>query len=253
MHTHRPLRYSRNTLLRSAFTPPEACVRFAVETRNAIDLTMRGGDIFEVHLRSDGSAALLIADVSSKGALSIVHTEMMRRTFRMCASTERSPAVMMAMLNRLRFDGPPPTANVTFASAIIVAIERSTMICRYASAGHDIGLLFRDRAHRHLAPTGPVLGVIPDAVYTDCIEPFGNRDFLVLATDGFTECRDNTNQSRQFGTSGIARAVSDTALHSGATLSRALALSIDDFTAGNYRDDATLAVIVRGDRSGTVA
>ncbi len=253
MHTHRPLRYSRNTLLRSAFAPPAACVSFAVETRNAIDLTMRGGDIFEVHQRSDGSTALLIADVSSKGALSIVHTEMMRRTFRMCASSERSPAAMMAMLNRLRFDGPPPNSSVTFASAMIVAIDRSSVICRYASAGHDIGLLFRDRAHRHLAPTGPVLGVIPDAVYADCIEPFGDRDVFVLATDGFTECRSSADRNRQFGTAGIARATGNPAQQSCATVSSAIARSTDAFTGGHYRDDATLAVIVRSDRSSTVA
>ena len=248
MHTHRPLRYSRNTLLRSAFKPPQPCIRFTVEARDAVDHLLRGGDLFEAHLRADGSAAVLIADVSSKGALSVVHTEMMRRAFRMCATTERSPATMMSMLNRLRFDGPQSNGNVTFAAAIIVAMERGAMICRYASAGHDI---VEDRRQRHLVPTGPVLGILPDAVYTDCLEPFGGDDLLVLATDGFTECRGNAQRADQFGTSGLAHAVAEAGTQSCITVMRAVARCADDFTGGDYRDDATLAVIARNDGYGS--
>jgi sigma-B regulation protein RsbU (phosphoserine phosphatase) len=124
------------------------------------------------------------------------------------------------------------------------------MICRYASAGHDIGLFVNGRRHRHMAPTGPVLGVMPDAVYTDCMEPFGPRDLLLLATDGFTECRNNAEGPRQFGTAGIARCVADEAVQTCASTSRAVARAADLFTGGHYRDDATLAAIARNDGNG---
>jgi sigma-B regulation protein RsbU (phosphoserine phosphatase) len=214
---------------------------------------MRGGDIFELLQRADGSAVILIADISSKGALSVVHTELMRRAFRMCATTERSPAAMMSMLNRLRYDGPPPNHSVTFAAAIIVAVERGAMLCRYASAGHDIGLFVRGRSHRHLVPTGPVLGVFPDAVYVNCLEPFGDGDVLILATDGFTECRSDVPGSLQFGTTGIARAAGGVPMDSCIAISRSIARCADEHTGGHYRDDATLAVIARNDGHGNAA
>jgi serine phosphatase RsbU (regulator of sigma subunit) len=209
---------------------------------------MRGGDLFDIHLRTDGSAAILIADVSSKGAPSIIHTDMLRRAFRMCAMTERSPASIMSILNRLRFDVPqPPYMDATFASAVIVAIERGTMICRYASAGHDIGLFVNGTGHRHLAPTGPVLGVMTEVVYRERIEAFGRHDFLLLGTDGFTECRKNRAGAKQFGTAGIVRSIEDEVRRSCSSISHAVGRSADIFTAGHYRDDATLAVIARTD------
>ena len=212
---------------------------------------MRGGDIFELLQRADGSAVILIADISSKGALSVVHTELMRRAFRMCATTQRSPAAVMSTLNRLRFDGPPPNASVTFAAATIVAVERGAATCRYASAGHDIGLFVRGRSHRHLVPTGPILGIFPDAVYVNCLEPFGDRDVLILATDGFTECRREASGSPQFGTTGIAHAAAALSTNSCTEVSRSIVRRADEHTGGYYRDDATLAVIARNGDHGT--
>lgn len=253
MESHRAFRYSRDTLLRTALAPASPSVSYSLATRGASDQTLRGGDLFDAYVRPDGSVAILIADASSKGALSIVHTELMRRAFRMAAITERSPAAMMGLLNQLRFDGPPPFGNVTFAAALIVTIERCSEICRYASAGHDIGLFFRGRAHRHLRPTGPVLGVFGSAVYTDCIEPFCRDDFLLLATDGFTECRDAFDDGRQFGTAGLARAVATEPPRTCAAAASAVARRADEFSGGRYRDDATLAVIARNDDGGAGA
>jgi serine phosphatase RsbU (regulator of sigma subunit) len=205
----------------------------------------RGGDLFDSYVRPDGSCALLIADASSKGPLSIVHTEIMRRTFRLIASVERSPAQMLETLNALRFGSPPPYASVTFASALIVAIEPRSATCRYASAGHDIGIIARGRAHQHLESTGPVLGIFDDAEYGEHVETFVHGDLLLVATDGFTECRDVSNRSRQFGTSGLVRALASDMAATCRAISQTVVRSADTFTGGRYRDDATLAVIAR--------
>jgi serine phosphatase RsbU (regulator of sigma subunit) len=152
---------------------------------------------------------------------------------------------MLSALNRIRLDGPPPLPNETFASAIVVVIESGAVDCRYASAGHHIGLVAQGTAHRHLMPTGPVLGIIDDATFSDVSEPFSDRDLLLLATDGFTECRSASQPWHQFGTAGIARAIAGTTPHQWATAARLVAANADAFTGGHYRDDATLAVLAR--------
>jgi hypothetical protein len=222
---------------------PEPCIRFGVETRIATDAATRGGDLFDVLARADGSVAILIADVSSKDVLGIGHSRMLRAAFRNCAHREHSPAAMLSRFNRVRLDGPPPLCGGTFASALIVAVESGAMHFRYASAGHDIALVVQERSHRHLMPTGPVLGLLDDAIFADSVEPFGPRDRLLLATDGFTECRSKLDGMSQFGTTGIARTMAGASTNSCAVAAYTVAIAADAFTAGHYRDDATVAVI----------
>jgi serine phosphatase RsbU (regulator of sigma subunit) len=215
----------------------------AVESRSAADATRRGGDVFCTLDRADGSTAVLLADISSKGALSVLHAEIMRRAFMQAATFERTPARILAELNELRFEIPGRSASVTFASAVVAVLDPHARFVRYASAGHDIGVIAHGRAHRHLAPTGPVLGVIDGAVYADCMEPFAGDDLLVLATDGFTECRNAGERSEQFGTSGLVRALAASGGGSCRAAADAVARGADLFTGGLYRDDATVAVV----------
>jgi len=68
---------------------------------------------------------------------------------------------------------------------------------------------------------------------------------LLIASDGFTECRSDDDRRRQFGTTGIVRALAATASHSHGSASRAVAARADSFTSRRYDDDATLAAVAR--------
>lgn len=223
----------------------------AVESRSAADAARRGGDVFCTVGRANGSTAVLLADVSSKGSLALLHAEIMRRAFKRAAALERTPSAVLGELNAIRFEIPGRSVSVTFASAIVAVLDPCLRFVRYASAGHDIGVIVHGRAHRHLVPTGPVLGVIDDAIYTDCIEPFAGADLLVLATDGFTECRSTGDRARQFGTSGLVRALTARKGLSCHAAARAVAQGADLFTGRVYVDDATVAVMAHGPRTAT--
>jgi sigma-B regulation protein RsbU (phosphoserine phosphatase) len=222
-------------------------VAFSLETRTALDEHRRGGDVFDAYDRADGSSTIFLGDVSSKGALGIARAEMLRRAFRASAGKERSPASIMADLNAVPFTGSHRYRGEAFASIFIATVSSATQAMSYASAGHDTALILTGRAHRHLAPTGPVIGVIGHAIYSDCDVAFGGADVLLIATDGFTECRSNDGQRRQFGTTGIVRSLAAKASHSHRSASRAVAAGADAFTARRYDDDATLAAIARVD------
>jgi serine phosphatase RsbU (regulator of sigma subunit) len=224
--------------------PDAGCIELAVERRSARSGRLRGGDVVDVYRGPDGSASVLVADLSSKGARSAAHVDLLLAAYRQAARTERSPSGAMAALNRLRF-GSPDDCLEAFAAVFIARVDGATQTLRYASAGHDTALIVRDRKHRHLAQTGPVIGVIPDAAYGEYLEEFDVGDVLLAATDGFTECRRHCVPSQQLGTSGILQALRARARHSPKTACAAIGTFADAFTGSEYRDDATLVAVSR--------
>jgi serine phosphatase RsbU (regulator of sigma subunit) len=217
-----------------------------VSLRSSANANHRGGDIFDIAPdRAGRDTWVLIADASSKGSLGALHAEMIRDAFRAAIAEFATPVAVMTYLNGLRFDSPGPDLRVTFASAIVARISPSTENLCYASAGHDIGLLFSGRAHQHLAPTGPLLGIFRECEYTERTLPFERKALLVLATDGITEARCFAESSLQFGTSGLARAVSERLPH-GRVRADDVCARLDAFTNKLYHDDATVAIITAG-------
>jgi sigma-B regulation protein RsbU (phosphoserine phosphatase) len=228
----------------SAFDPSTACIDVSVERRSARRDQLRGGDLADVYHDADGSVWLLLADVSSKGARSIAHVELLQAAFRRAVRGARSPSRVVAALNRLRFESADDRSDA-FATAFVACLGRASRSLCYASGGHDTALVLCGSTHRHLVPTGPVIGVIPNAAYGDCSVPFGSKDILVVATDGFTECRRARAPFEQLGTSGFVRALRAEAARSARAVCTIVGAFADAFTEGEYRDDATLVVVAR--------
>jgi phosphoserine phosphatase RsbU/P len=218
-------------------------VRFTSATRSAVDVNCRGGDVLEVLTNADGAIWVLLADVSSKGTLGIFHAEMVRSAFHAAVRRTADPALVIVRLNEVRFDIPRRDMQVHFASAFVACIDTAKPELTYASAGHDIALLLDGRNHRHLEPTGPVLGIFPEFKPATKTMPFEVRALLVLGSDGITEARCAAEPAFEFGTTGLVRAV----LQAGSVRSKAeyVARCTDSFTQSHYRDDATIAVIER--------
>jgi sigma-B regulation protein RsbU (phosphoserine phosphatase) len=218
------------------------CIDVAVERRFAVDVRLRGGDLVDVYDSGEGFACVLLADLSSKGALSVAHAGLLRATFRRAVRSDSSPSAVLASLNRLRFDFDDGCSEA-FATVFVARVGGLAGSICYASGGHDTALVVASRTHVHLAQTGPVIGVMPDARYEDCLADFGSGAVLLLATDGFTECRRDRVPSEQFGTAGIVRALHARTPHSPKSACDAVGASADSFTGGVYRDDATLVAI----------
>jgi sigma-B regulation protein RsbU (phosphoserine phosphatase) len=218
---------------------------YFVASRRATDERNRGGDVVDILLHADGSCSILVADVSSKGAPSADHVSSLRDAFRRSAGATNSPSHIMADLSTLRFETNPRSMCVVFATAFVANINRSHQYLRYASAGHVPALLIAGKIHRHLNTTGPLLGVLSKPIHDECIEPFESTSQLVIATDGFCECRNLALDSMQFGTAGIVRALAFDKARSSRSAAEIVARSADIFTGGRYLDDATVAVVTR--------
>jgi phosphoserine phosphatase RsbU/P len=217
-------------------------VQYSVAFRSAADGRCRGGDVVDAVTTEVGAAMwVFIADVSSKGTLGVLHAEMLRNAFREAIAAGSSPASTLTALNCLRLD-IPRCESATFASAFVGCLSPSSGTMRYASAGHDIAILFEAKEHRHLEPTGPVLGILPLASFTECEVPFTGDSVLVLATDGVTEARCSAEREFFFGTSGLVKAVLQHPRRY-RSAAEALAREVDGFAGSHYRDDATFAVL----------
>ena len=220
-------------------------VDVAITSRIALDVRLRGGDLIETVNSPDGSTCLLLADVSSKAAADAADVELLRRAFVDAVHAGRNPADIMAGLNRVRFGALPRARAETFAVALIVRLSaRNRSLC-YASAGHDAALVVRAATHRHLAPTGPVIGVMSDAEFANGFVDFAADDLFLAATDGFTECRRDSAPFSQFGTAGIVRALRGMTRHSPHAACAVVGAAADEFSGRVYRDDASMVAMAR--------
>jgi sigma-B regulation protein RsbU (phosphoserine phosphatase) len=162
-----------------------------------------GGDFALARHRPDGTTTLMVADLWAKGAEAEHYASRMKRAFNFISVTVQSPARMLSLLNRVfAQELQSQCEREGSASAVVVTWDGWGKLL-YASAGTDATLLFRGSDyHRHLEPTGPLLGLIETAGYTEQGLTFRLGDLLVACTDGITEARDENHTF--LGTGGLA-------------------------------------------------
>jgi DNA-binding CsgD family transcriptional regulator len=144
--------------------------------------------------------------------------------------------------------------TVPFASLFIAIGDGPQATLRYASAGHEPGLLFDEAgSHRHLDPTGPVLGIrsmLARSAFGERKICLGDGGLLVIVTDGITEARRaEGNGLTFFGSAGVARAVRDARLRRQDTAD-AIHRAALEHARGAQCDDASVAVSTFGIRPG---
>jgi phosphoserine phosphatase RsbU/P len=140
--------------------------------------------------------------------------------------------------------------EVPFASLFIAETDERESKLRYASAGHEPGLLFSGTGrHRHLDPTGPILGLramLPESTFGERVVPVGNSELLVILTDGVTEARHRDGQGLSlFGSTGVVRAVRDAAFNR-LGMAKAIHEAASEHARGTVRDDAVVVVSIVG-------
>ncbi len=81
-----------------------------------------------------------------------------------------------------------------FVVAFLGAFDARSGVMRYASAGHSIAFIQRPDGVEQLAPTGSIIGMDRAETYTEGTIRLAAGDTIVLATDGLTECRDESGE-----------------------------------------------------------
>jgi PAS domain S-box-containing protein len=146
-----------------------------------------GGDFWDVLPLPAGRALLVVGDVAGRGEGAAITMGRLRTVLRASVRQERSPATLMAALNRFLVED-----EREMATCVCAALDPAEQTLRVASAGHLP--LLRVGADGTAAliggATGLPLGVRAFSTYEEDVFEVVPGDTLVLFTDGLVERRD---------------------------------------------------------------
>jgi sigma-B regulation protein RsbU (phosphoserine phosphatase) len=149
-----------------------------------------GGDYYDFFEVSPTIIDVVIADVSGKGAAAALLMPSLAVALRLRAKELEGPAEVIKDLDGVLRQ---ITNSATFVTMFYARYDRSARTMEYASAGHNPPLLLNAATGSitQLTESGPVMGILPDAQYTNTKIPVAAGDILTLYTDGVSE-QENT-------------------------------------------------------------
>ena len=149
-----------------------------------------GGDFFQLLAQPDGSALLVLGDVSGKGLKAAMTVSLIVGTIRTAADTSDDPAEILSVLNR-RLYGRLPHGFVTCVALRLNAGGE----CTVANAGHPAPYLNGNELH---TPGSLPLGLDRSSHYETMQLRLVVGDRLTLYTDGLLEARNAAGEIFSF-------------------------------------------------------
>jgi sigma-B regulation protein RsbU (phosphoserine phosphatase) len=195
-----------------------------------------GGDCYDAIAFGATLVAVSIADVIGKGLPAALLMANLQASVRALATERSKPSAVAEGVNRLLCERIATGKFITFC---YVAIDTSASRLVYSNAGHNPPILVRANGEiERLAPTGVVLGVVPNAVYMQREAEVRSGDRVVLFTDGITEAENSDEE--QFGEERLVRTIVEHRQQAPQALIDSILAATTDFTGGAFQDDATV-------------
>jgi len=152
-----------------------------------------GGDLYDVVRIDDRLVALLIADAAGHGlsaAMLAVHFRSQLRVVDPSTNAPNAPEDVLAAVNRSLCESLP--APGLFLTAAYCLLDTELGEVAIASAGHPSILKISPQGEiERFGPTGPALGLDPDARFSQYRTRLARGDGLLLYSDGLYDCIPN--------------------------------------------------------------
>ena len=226
---------------------PDACPPFAglprIEVEAVEDPVQEvAGDFYDWFTIGTNRLAVVIADVAGKGVPAGLFAAACLTVIRTLARTEISPAEVLMQANAQLSER---NREQMFVSLCLIYLDASTGEITAAVAGHPASRVIRANGsiERVLDPTGPILGVIPDAEWTEVGSTLDLGDRLVLTTDGLLEARDD--QGVMLEDAGFDALLGAVGTVDAAQTARRLAWAVRTREGETPHDDLTVVVVRR--------
>ena len=147
-----------------------------------------GGDFFDIFDLPDGRLALVVGDVSGKGAEAAAQTAMAKYMLRAFATRNASPSSALFHLNNALLKSFPDDRFMTIMYAVLDVGTKQLVM---ASGGHPAPLIYRyeSRTVEALEVPGSILGAFEDQSYEQESFQLHTGDVFVAYTDGLVEAR----------------------------------------------------------------
>jgi sigma-B regulation protein RsbU (phosphoserine phosphatase) len=145
-----------------------------------------GGDYYDFFQISDNIVDVVIADVSGHGAAASLLMPSLAVALRLRARELSGPAAILKDLDQVF---QQITSAATFVTMFYARFDQAKKTLEYANGGHNPPLLLRskDGQYTQLEASGPIMGILKDAQFTNTMVALGAGDILTLFTDGVTE------------------------------------------------------------------
>jgi serine phosphatase RsbU (regulator of sigma subunit) len=212
----------------------------AARYRAAGELNEVGGDFYDVFQRSATEWALVVGDVSGKGAEAAAVTALARYTLRAAALEDAPPSVALQRLNAaMLYDDTSQFATVVVA--YLSSGPSGSIDLRLALAGHPApAVVRRDGRVEMVGRYGLMAGLGRDFDVHDVDVRLEDGDVLLLYTDGVTEAG---ARSAPFGEPGLVAVLERLAGQTPQAVVDAVEEAVVAAQPGDPRDDIALLAI----------
>jgi serine phosphatase RsbU (regulator of sigma subunit)/PAS domain-containing protein len=212
----------------------------AARYRAAGELNEVGGDFYDVFQRSPTEWALVVGDVSGKGAEAAAVTALARYTLRAAALEDTPPSGALHRLNAaMLYDDTSQFATVVIA--YLSAGPDGSIALRVALAGHPAPAIVRRDGRVEMAGRyGTMAGLRADIEVHDVAVRLDPGDVLLLYTDGVTEAGPRRTP---FGEAGLISVLRDLPGRSPQAVVDAVEQAVVAAQPGDPRDDIALLAI----------
>ncbi|MDQ4124663.1 MAG: serine/threonine-protein phosphatase, partial [Actinomycetota bacterium] len=147
-----------------------------------------GGDFFDVFDLSDGSFAIVVGDVSGKGAEAAAYTAMAKYMLRAFAIRNAQPASVLYHLNNALVTG---FGEDRFATLMYALFDPEARKLTIAVGGHPPPLIYRASTDEvePVTVSGSIVGAFEDMAFDQSSFTLGPHDVMLAFTDGLVEAR----------------------------------------------------------------
>ncbi|WP_298471352.1 PP2C family protein-serine/threonine phosphatase [uncultured Psychrobacillus sp.] len=139
-------------------------------------------------LSNDHAIGIAVADVIGKGIPAALCMSMIKYGMDSLDGPDTDPVVVLDIINRIV---EKSVSDSMFISMFYGTYDTALSEFTYASAGHEPPLFYcaHTGEFKELQAKGLLLGVVPNVKYEQHSITLEKDDFVVMMTDGVTECR----------------------------------------------------------------
>ncbi len=154
----------------------------------SVPFSQMNGDYFHFIKNKEGRLGVAIADVVGKGVPAALSMSMIKYSLDSLGEVNNTPKSVLKQLNRVVEQN---IASNMFITMFYIEFNPTRNLLTYASAGHEPGFFYDAKTDKftEIESDGLVLGVLDHTDYTEYEKEMKKDDFVVLLTDGVTECK----------------------------------------------------------------